>query len=372
MKYMLRSILLLFAITLIIRGEAQNISKDGWYFLKYPESNMFGVGYIEPTREGITVGACKPFQIDSGSVSIHIGANEQTNFENQVKNVFFTSVVSSNENISIGVVAKNVKKQILNPELWSRICQDNQFYFVTEALTADTVTITVGVNNSNKISFEQLAKIHSLFSSHETAPYKVVDASSASIDIIDISKLKNRYFDIKISNPNVYYAIKLARITDNHSGYWDPFAGIYTDEIRILDSKKLDPQKNTLLYAHDGGNNITVKIQYENGLPVFVYTVVNAKGRILKTDKDQGKHIDETTIQFDNTIPIETEYKYYKASALKKSKSQSKMYFIAYTCEYNTNTKSLKILGKTKTGSEYLLQNCIYAIRSEVDFWPPK
>lgn len=346
---------IIFALALVASHvlSAQTVYQ-GWYYLPQPAGNVWGIPYHQPVSGSdlSAVGGQLTIENDHDLIVLP-GPKSSDRLFTKLNNLIATSLFKGNKDISYHISSFKLKQVILSGNIYENFGNGN--YYVTQALAADSVIIIGRINKNISGNTSDAEKMIAAYAGGTTAAFHVVNTltgndTAKQTGIISYSKTSNDSFTIVITDPDVYFAVKLTKV-ENYDRTDDIVQRGLTGGVLKVD---LDGEPTDILSLHyeiKKGLDVGIRFSVQNNIGlVEIYQQYGGKNEIIiarKTRKIDGV----TKFKIDGSLITQQE-------SLGRRKSQDYLIRLYTSFSFDPSTKSVIIeennRGPFKTAIEHI------------------
>ncbi|SFW76283.1 hypothetical protein [Chitinophaga sancti] len=212
---MKRTVLTFILLLTMLSTYSQDII-NGWYYLPEPAGNIWGIGYHKPQKGKALSYAGNMQEVkEEEDVIVLPGPKSTYRYITQLKSLIATSLFHGNKAIKYDIYYSTLKQVLLKSDIFKDF--DNGNYYVTQALKADSVVIKGKVDKDMGGNTADAEKIITSYVNPTQGAFKVVNTLSnkdttKSTGIVSYSKTDKDSFTIVITEPDVFFAVKLTQV----------------------------------------------------------------------------------------------------------------------------------------------------------------
>lgn len=262
----------------------ESLGQKGWLDLKTPQTEI--IGKCAKYKNGeIDFNPIVP-RVFSGEYEIAQGPNSKEEYNQYFRNLF-TKYYQIDKNKSLEINSKNLVIKSLKLDDVMRLTSKNGYVY--SGITADSVEIIV---KTKKESTSNLSIINDLTKAINLNPAFAlkIDQIIPLIDSVSYTRNDSISYRVTISNPNVFYKIKIIQFKQITKRNWNQYYKYWNSPSLPNTSGHTPPPSFKLIYTYDELNNNSNEIY-----PEFWGTRDNKqytlKFRLMKEDNDLNLYI---------------------------------------------------------------------------------
>lgn len=338
---------------------------EGWYYLPNPAGNIWGIGYRPPIEgEALSYAGNLLKQVKEEDLLVQSGPKTSEQFISNLNNLVLLSLFNNNKSIAYSIYSSHPKQVLLRSEIFKTFDDGN--YYVTQGLKADSVVIKGKINKDVNGNSKDAENIISKLSAANTAAFKITSALSgkdttATTGKISYKKEAHDSFTIIITDPDVYFAVKLTRVA--YKGDPTKKVDIYKQGDNI---SNISEEATDLFYYHyqvNKGLDVGIRFYVKDSIAtaeVYEHYAGKKEGYNILTTK--SKKITA------NSIPFKIEGSTFTPnSSTKRNKSKDFLITAESSFVYNPSTNSVTLDG---LDGNILNTNTVYHVEGTYSTWP--